>query len=255
MAGAPLLETRDLRKSYGAVQALRGIDFSIRDGETIALVGDNGAGKSTLVKILSGIVVPSAGEILHQGRRVDLASPDAARRLGIETVYQDLGLCHNLTVAENVFLGREQTFGIGPLRFLAKRAMRAATATALDGLSVNVPRPDASVVRLSGGQRQAVALARARLWEQTLVLLDEPTAALGVQEARRAMDAVHHMQERGVAVVLITHNMPMAMAMSHRVVVLRHGRKVGDVATASLGGPDDIVALITGSREERIEAA
>ena len=255
MTAPILLQTRGIRKSYGAVEALRGIDLGIARGETIALVGDNGAGKSTLVKILSGTMPPSAGEILCDGQRVDLASTTVARRLGIETVYQDLGLCHNLSVADNIFLGRELTWGVGPVRFLRKRAMRAAAIAALQDLSVNVPRPEASVLRLSGGQRQAVALARARLWEQNLVLLDEPTAALGVQEAQRAMDAVRRMQAQGLAVVLITHNMPIAMAMSHRVVVLRHGRKVGDVPTAALAGADDIVALITGTREERIEVA
>lgn len=255
MAHAALLETRNVAKSYGAVQALRGIDLCIARGQTLALVGDNGAGKSTLVKILSGVLRPTSGTILHDGAPVDLASTADARRLGIETVYQDLGLCQNLSVADNVFLGRERTRGIGPFRLLHKRAMRDATAAALDGLAVNVPHPDAGVVRLSGGQRQAVALARAKLWEQSLVILDEPTAALGVQETQRAMAALRDMQARGTAVLLITHNMPTVMDMSHRVVVLRHGRKVGDVATAALAGPDDVVALITGARAERIEVA
>ena len=251
---APLLQAADLCKSYGAVQALRGVDFAIGRGETVALVGDNGAGKSTLVKILSGATPPTAGAIRWKGEQVEVGSTDAARRLGIETVYQDLGLCNNLTVSDNIFLGRERRSGVWPFRFLDKRGMRAAAGQVLAGLSVNRPSPDAGVAGLSGGQRQAVAIARARLWEQDLVLLDEPTAALGVQETARALDAVRHMQQQGVAIVLITHNLPMALEMSHRVVVLRHGRKVGDVPTRGLRG-DDVVALITGARDEWIVAA
>ncbi|MBO4223943.1 ATP-binding cassette domain-containing protein [Bradyrhizobium neotropicale] len=253
-SGAALLEARGVRKSYGPVHALRGVDFRIRKGETIALVGDNGAGKSTFVKILSGAIQPTGGEILFDGRPIAISSTEVARNLGIETVYQDLGLCDNLSVADNIFLGRERTWGIAPLRFLDKRSMRAAADNALKGLSVNVPRADANVSGLSGGQRQAVALARTKLWKSSLVLLDEPTAALGVQETKRAMDAVRKLQEQGISIVLISHNMPLVMEMSHRVVVLRHGTKVGDVPTASVNG-DDIVSLITGARQTWIEAA
>lgn len=254
MSAPVLLDAVGIKKSYGAVQALNGVDFRIRRGETIALVGDNGAGKSTLVKILSGAVRPTDGRIEYDGRPVSMDSTDVARRLGIEIVYQDLGLCDNLTVAENIFLGREMVRRVGPFAFLDKPAMRQAAERALNGLSINVPRADASVAGLSGGQRQAVALARTRLWERALVLLDEPTAALGVQESRRAMEAIRRMQEQGVSVILITHNMPMVMEMSHRVVVLRHGEKVGDVATADLHA-DEVVSLITGARQPRLEAA
>jgi ABC-type sugar transport system ATPase subunit len=249
-----LLDARDIRKSYGAIHALRGVDLRIGQGETIALVGDNGAGKSTLVKILSGAVQPTAGEITFNGAPARITSTDVARSLGIETVYQDLGLCDNLTVADNVFLGREKVLRFGPLRLLDKRGMRKAADGALEGLSINRPRSDAGVAGLSGGQRQAVALARTKLWRSSLVLLDEPTAALGVQETKRAMENVRKLQEQGVAIVLITHNMPMVMEMSQRVVVLRHGSKVGDVPTSSLSG-DDIVSLITGARQSWIHAA
>jgi ABC-type sugar transport system ATPase subunit len=254
MTNEVMLEAVGITKSYGAVQALRGIDFRIRRGETVALVGDNGAGKSTFVKILSGVTQPTSGTISFAGKSVSIDSTDVAHGLGIETVYQDLGLCPNLTVADNIFLGREMTRGIGPFRFLDKRAMRNAAAEVLPTLSINVPSPNANVARLSGGQRQAVALARAKLWERSLVLLDEPTAALGVQESKRAMDAVRTMQQRGVSIVIISHNMPLVLEMSHRIVVLRHGRKVGDVPRAAVNG-DDIVALITGARDERIELA
>jgi len=251
---AALLEARGMVKTYGAVTALRGVDFRISRGEIVALVGDNGAGKSTFIKILAGAVAPSAGLLLHKGRKVTLDSTDDAHELGIETVYQDLGLCPNLTVAENLFLGREKTRGIGPLRFLDKRAMRQATEEVLPTLTVNVPPADAGVAQLSGGQRQAVALARAKLWERELLLLDEPTAALGVQESRRAIDAVRRLQEADVAIVIVSHNLPLVLELAHRIVVLRHGMKVGDVRRDAVTG-DDIVALITGARESWIEAA
>ena len=250
---ASLLEGVGLRKTYGAVDALRRVDIAIGDSETVALVGDNGAGKSTLVKILSGATLPTAGELKFRDSPVAFTSTDIARGLGIETVYQDLGLCDNMTVAENIFLGREMVRGFGPFVVLAKRAMRKRTAEALKDLSVNLPPAHASVRKLSGGQRQAVALARARLWERSLVLLDEPTAALGVQETKRAMDGVRRIRAEGASVLLVTHNMPLVMEMSDRVIVLRRGEKVGDVPTSMLRSADDIVALITGSREAWIE--
>ena len=249
-----LLRVNNLSKSYGAVQALQGVSFTMRPGETIALVGDNGAGKSTLVKLLSGVIRPTSGTIELDGQSIDLVSPDVARIHGIETVYQDLGLCNNLTVAENIFLGREEVIGWGPFSFLARGRMREKAKQALAGLSINVPSPDQNVTGLSGGQRQAVSIARSRLWKSALVMLDEPTAALGVQETAKAMEAVRQLQSNGVAIILITHSMPMAKEMSDRVIVLRRGRKVGDVRTASVSG-DDIVSLITGAREQFIEAA
>jgi ABC-type sugar transport system ATPase subunit len=252
MATEILLEGTGLKKTYGAVQALRGVDFTIACGETIALVGDNGAGKSTLVKILSGAVQPTTGCLRFQGHEVAFTSTDVARELGIETVYQDLGLCNNLTVADNIYLGREIIRRVGPFTFLARGSMQRRAAEVLRDLSGNVPHVDAGVAGLSGGQRQAVALARARLWERSLVLLDEPTAALGVQETRRALDGVRKIQAEGTSVVLITHNMPMVMEMSHRVVVMRRGEKVGDVPT-SMVNADTIVSLITGARERWIE--
>ncbi|WP_299655278.1 ATP-binding cassette domain-containing protein [uncultured Jannaschia sp.] len=253
-SSVPLLRLKALKKSYGAVHALRGVDLDVGRGETVALVGDNGAGKSTLVKLISGAIQPTSGEMEFDGKPMRFASTDAARAHGIETVYQDLGLCNNLTVAENVFLGREHTVGRGPFRFLAKREMRRRTAEALQGLTINVPSASASVAGLSGGQRQAVSLARTKLWSSSLVLLDEPTAALGVQETKRAMEAVRHLQADGVSIVLITHQMPMALEMANRVVVLRQGTKVGDLPIADVTG-DDLVALITGARDRHIEAA
>jgi ABC-type sugar transport system ATPase subunit len=255
MSLASLLEGIGLRKTYGAVEALRHVDIAISDNETVALVGDNGAGKSTLVKILSGAILPTAGQLKFRDKQVAFTSTDIARGLGIETVYQDLGLCDNLTVAGNIFLGREMVRGFGPFVVLAKRAMRKRTTEALKDLSINLPPPHASVRGLSGGQRQAVALARARLWERSLILLDEPTAALGVQETKRAMDGVRRIRAEGASVLLVTHNMPMVMEMSDRVIVLRRGEKVGDVPTSILKSADDVVSLITGSREAWIEGS
>jgi ABC-type sugar transport system ATPase subunit len=242
----PLLAARNIVKRYGAVHALRGVDLEIRPGELVGLVGDNGAGKSTLVKILAGVTEPTSGELRFDGQSVALDSPVSARRLGIETVYQDLGLCENLTVAENVFLGREPTRGVGPVRWVDKRRMAREVATVLTGLSVNIPSPRVKVSLLSGGQRQAVALARARLWEQRLVMLDEPTAALGVQESRKSVEAIRQLQQAGAGILLISHDLPMVMEITDRVVVLRRGTKVADVATRSVT-EHDIVSLITGA--------
>jgi ABC-type sugar transport system ATPase subunit len=254
MTRPTLLEATGIKKNYGAVQALRGVDLTLRKGETIALVGDNGAGKSTLVKILSGAVRPSSGTIKVNGNEVAISSTDVARSLGIETVYQDLGLCNNLNVAENIFLGREEIRRLGPFNFLNKKAMKDKAEAALSGLSINKPHANANVAGLSGGQRQAVAIARTKLWHSGIVLLDEPTAALGVQETKRAMDAVRQLQAEGVSIILITHNMPMVKEMSQRVVVLRQGTKVGDIPTSEASG-DDIVSLITGARQQWIQAA
>jgi ABC-type sugar transport system ATPase subunit len=248
----PLLEATGIEQNFGAVQALRGVDFAIRRGETVALLGDNGAGKSTLVKIFSGVLSAIGGKIKYSGRAVEITSPDVARDLGIETVYQDLGLCDNLTVAANIFLGREQVHGLGRFGFIAKRAMNRAAEQALSGLSINVPRANGTVARLSGGQRQAIALVRAQLWERELVLLDEPTAALGFQESRRAIEIIRDMQKQGLAIVIISHNMPLALELADRVVVLRHGLKVGDITRSKLNA-EDVVALITGARDEWIE--
>ena len=249
----PVFEATALRKNYGAVQALTGVDFSVRAGETVALVGDNGAGKSTLVKCIAGVIRPSGGTMCWKGESVQIGSTKTAQSLGIETVYQDLGLCDNMSVAENVFLGRERTRRFGPFRILDKRGMRDTTRELLEDLAINVPHVSTTTQNLSGGQRQAVALTRAKLWRHDLVLLDEPTAALGVQESQKAMEIVQRMQDQGLAVVLISHNIPQVMELSHRVVVLRHGEKVGDVPTDDID-EHGIVSLITGAEEKRLTA-
>ncbi|AOS63391.1 ATP-binding cassette domain-containing protein [Actinoalloteichus hymeniacidonis] len=242
----PLLTAVGLGRRYGAVQALADVDLRIDPGELIAVVGDNGAGKSTFVKILAGAVQPSSGRIEIEGSPVELSSPTASRDAGIETVYQDLGLCENLTVAENVFLGREPTKGRGPLRRIDHRRMTREVRSVLATLSINVPAPDAAVSALSGGQRQAVALSRCRLWRRRLVLLDEPTAALGVQESERVVQTIRDLRRDGAAIVLVSHDIPMVMALADRIVVLRKGRKAADVPTGEIG-EHEVVSLITGA--------
>ncbi|GAB3570786.1 ATP-binding cassette domain-containing protein [Amycolatopsis endophytica] len=242
----PLLRARGITKHYGAVRALAGVDFEIRPGELVGLVGDNGAGKSTFVKSLAGAVQPTSGTFEIDGKPVRLGTPQQARDAGIETVYQDLGLCDNLTVAENIYLGREPTRGWGPWRRVDRRRMGTEVREVLSTLSINMPEPGAQVTALSGGQRQAVALSRCKLWRRRLVLLDEPTAALGVQESARVVDTIRELSAAGAAIVLISHDIPMVMELTDRIVVLRKGTKAADVATEDVG-EHDVVASITGA--------
>jgi simple sugar transport system ATP-binding protein len=247
-AGAALLQARGIVKHYGRVQALRGVDFTVRAGEVVALIGDNGAGKSTLVKILSGAEAPDGGQIVLDGRPVQLASPLAAQRLGIETVYQDLALANDLDPAANLFLGREvlRPGVLGRLGVLDRRAMRRRSRDAFAELGIGLQDSSARLGSLSGGQRQSVAVARAVSWASKVVFMDEPTAALGVVQTRRVLDLIRRVRDRGVSVVLISHNMPEVMAVSDRVEVLRLGRRVAqlDTATATV---EQLVGAMTGA--------
>jgi simple sugar transport system ATP-binding protein len=224
----PVLEARGIEKTYGRVQALRGANFVARAGEVTALIGDNGAGKSTLTKILSGVIAPDAGELLFEGRPVQVASPAAAQRLGIETVYQDLSLAPDLDGAANVFLGREVLRAglLGKLGVLDKRAMHDSAVSSFVDLGVAVQDASAAVAFLSGGQRQGVAVARAAAWASKVIMMDEPTAALGVVQTAHVLDVIRRVRERGVAVILISHNMPEVLEVSDRIEVLRLGRRV-----------------------------
>ncbi len=225
----PLLEAKGIVKSFGRVRALRGADFRVYPGEVVALIGDNGAGKSTLVKCLSGVYHPEAGEVIFDGRPVSIPSPEAARELGIETVYQDLALAPDLESSANLFLGREQLRPgpLGWLGFLDNAAMRRRTRDAFGDLGVGVQDVTAPVATFSGGQRQGVAVARAVTWASRVVFMDEPTAALGVVQTRKVLDLIGRVRDRGLAVVLISHNMPEVMEVSDRVEVLRLGERVG----------------------------
>jgi simple sugar transport system ATP-binding protein len=244
----PLLEARGIVKSFGKVRALRGADFSVYAGEVVALIGDNGAGKSTLVKTLSGVHPPDAGEIIFEGEPVTFHTPEDAHALGIETVYQDLALAPDLESAANLFLGREALRGgvLGKLGFLDNRAMRKRTKEAFTTLGVGVQDVEAAVATFSGGQRQGVAVARAVTWASKVVFMDEPTAALGVVQTRKVLELIRRVRDHGLAVVLISHNMPDVIAVSDRVEVLRLGERVAQFKTSETT-IEGLVGAMTGA--------
>ena len=248
-ATGPVLAIRHAEKRFGAVHALKGVDLEAYRGEVLALLGDNGAGKSTLVKCISGVHALDQGEIQLDGEAVSLHSPAAAQRAGIETVYQDLALFDNLTPAQNFYCGREIAFPTWlprGLRLLSGRAMDREAAAVLDRLKVNLPKFDVPVALMSGGQRQAIAVARATVFARKVVILDEPTAALGVREARKVLDLIAQLRAEGNAVILITHNMEHVIELADRAVVLRQGRKVGELRPTR-ANQQDLVSLIVGA--------
>jgi simple sugar transport system ATP-binding protein len=244
---AAVLELSGIAKSFGAIQALTGVDLTLGRGEVLGLMGDNGAGKSTLVKIIAGSFAPSSGEMLLEGAPVRFARPVEARRAGIEIVYQDLALCDNLSAALNVFLGRELVRRLGPLRWLDHAAMNARAGELFAELKSET-RPRDLVKSMSGGQRQAVAIARTRLADPKIVLMDEPTAAISVRQVAEVLDLILHLKATGHAVVLISHRMPDVFAVADRVAVLRRGRKVADKPIARTS-PEEVTGLITGAIE------
>ena len=224
MDGTPLLQLRSITKSFGSVQALSDVDFEVRSGEVMALVGDNGAGKSTLVKCVAGTHAPDSGEIMFEGEEVHIHGPKDAAKLGIEVVYQDLALCDNLDVVQNMYLGREAR---DRFQRLKEPIMEAKTAEVMKGLAVTtIKSVRQTVATLSGGQRQSVAVARAVLWNSRVVILDEPTAALGVAQTRQVLDLVARLAEQGLAVVLISHNLHDIFEVATRITVLRLGRSI-----------------------------
>jgi D-xylose transport system ATP-binding protein len=224
MSDTPLLELRNLTKSFGSVQALSGVDMEVRSGEVMALVGDNGAGKSTLIKCIAGTHTADSGEIMYEGREVKIHGPKDAARLGIEVVYQDLALCDNLDVVQNVYLGRE----VNRFQVLNEAAMEQTTSATLKSLAVTTIRSVRQpVATLSGGQRQSVAVAKAVQWNSKLVILDEPTAALGVAQTEQVLALVRRLGEQGLAVILISHNLHDVFETADRITVLRLGRNVG----------------------------
>ena len=248
-APGPVLEARGLVKRYGQVTALDGADFALRAGEILAVVGDNGAGKSSLIRALSGALAPDAGEIRLDGRPVRFRGPLDARRAGIETVYQDLAVAPAMTVAENLFLGREpQRAGVlgRVLRMVDRRRMVREAAVHLAELGVALQAADQAVETLSGGQRQAVAVARAAAFARHVVILDEPTAALGVRERGMVLDLVRRVRERGLAVVLISHDMPHVFELADRIHVARLGRRAA-VLDPRRVTMSDVVAVMTGA--------
>jgi len=246
----PLLEVLDITKSFGAVRALKGITFEIERGEVVALVGDNGAGKSTLVKILSGVYQASSGSFLLEGTHCRFHTPAEALTSGIETVYQDLALIEELDVADNVYLGRETTRGgsLGRvLGILDRPQMRRETTQALGALHIKIPAPTLSVRKMSGGQRQAVAIGRAITWGRKLLILDEPTAALGVEETEQVLGLLEQLRDtRNMTFLVISHNMQDVYRIADRIVVLRQGNHVATL-TKKNTSPQEIVEYITGA--------
>ncbi|MBZ9775338.1 ATP-binding cassette domain-containing protein [Mesorhizobium sp. CO1-1-8] len=244
-AGELVLSLRGVSKNFGAVSALTDIDLDVHAGEVVALVGDNGAGKSTLVKILAGVHQPSSGIISYRGKQVTLADPSAALTLGIATVFQDLALCENLDIVANIFLGRE----LSPLR-LDEVAMEVRAWTLLNELSARIPSVREVVASLSGGQRQTVAIARSLLLEPKLILLDEPTAALGVAQTAEVLNLIERVRDRGLGVVIISHNMEDVRAVADRIVVLRLGRNNG-IFTPDASN-QELVSAITGASNNSV---
>jgi fructose transport system ATP-binding protein len=249
-ADAPVvLQARALRKQYGHVVALDGADFDVRAGEILAVIGDNGAGKSSLIKALSGALTPDAGEIRLDGAPVQFGSPADARRAGIETVYQDLALAPAMSIAENLFLGRElRRPGIAGslLRRLDHPRMQQQSAAALENLGVHIRSITQAVETLSGGQRQGIAVARSAAFARHVVILDEPTAALGVRESGMVLDLIMRVRDRGLSVVLISHNMPHVFQLADRIHIQRLGRRAALVEKSEIT-MTEAVALMTGS--------
>jgi len=248
MTSAPLLEIDSVSKRFGPVQALDRVDFVVEAGEVVGLVGDNGAGKSTLVKAIAGIHRADAGSIRFEGREASIAKPQDATELGIATVYQDLALCDNLDVVANIFLGREEISpGPGEVsRQLDEARMEHRAGELLSGLAVTIPSLRTEVGTLSGGQRQQVAVARSLLGEPKVVLLDEPTAALGVPQTKQVLELIRRLRERSLGVVVISHNLANVFEVADRVVVLRLGKLAGSYDAKSTR-EEEVVAAITGA--------
>jgi D-xylose transport system ATP-binding protein len=250
-SGEPRLRLRGISKTFGAVRALSKIDFEVYDGEVVGLVGDNGAGKSTLIKVIAGVGPADEGEIFVEGRPVSLNSPQAATRLGIETVYQDLALCDNLDVIANLNLGREQ---ISPLRMLKETEMEKKGLEVLRTLDVKIPSVRTLVASLSGGQRQSIAVAKSILRNARVVLLDEPTAALGVAQTAQVLNLIRRLREQGLAVVVISHNLADVFEVVDRVIVLRLGKRVAEFSVKNTT-PEQVVAAITGAEFGQLTSA
>jgi ABC-type sugar transport system ATPase subunit len=255
IARTPLVALRGVSKAFGGIHALESVSLDLYAGDVVGLVGDNGAGKSTLVKVISGAHEPTLGDIEVEGRAASLAPPVQAQRLGIETVYQDLSLISAFTAAENVYLGRELSIGGGPalFRFMRRKSMAGETVRRLEELQIDIPEVRARPVeRMSGGQRQLVAIARGAFWGGKLLLLDEPTAALGVRESREVLALIKRLSARGLTIMMVTHNLEHLWQVCNRVVVMRRGRKVADMASDETN-MEEVVAYITGARERPAE--
>ena len=249
----PVVEMRNIKKNFGAVQALRGVDLALHHNEVLGLVGDNAAGKSTLMKVLSGAYIPDEGEIYLEGKKAHLSSPMDARRQGIEMVYQDYALANNLDVAANVFLGREVVrLRLGPIGVMDYPHMEQETKNLLSRLKIDIPSVRQKVERLSGGQRQAVAIARSTAFDAKVIIMDEPTAALSVAAIDKVLDLVRELKAQGSSIIVISHRLEDIYQVSNRMIVLRQGRKVSDTPVEGdiHEFRERVVAYMIGARDD-----
>jgi len=243
----PIIRLLNVTKRFGGLTAVSDVSLDIYPGEVVALAGDNGAGKSTLIKMISGVYKPDEGQIFLQEREITMASPMEARSLGIETIYQDLALCENLDATVNIFLGREPMKRmLGIFKQVDRQHMLAESHQVLERLDIKIPNLRRPIRQMSGGQRQAVAIARAVYWNAKLVIMDEPTAALGVPEQRKVHELVKTLKSQNVPVIIISHNLQDIFAVADRIIVMRRGQKVGDVMADAVTG-DDLVGLMVGA--------
>jgi ABC-type sugar transport system ATPase subunit len=246
-----MLSVRHLVKRFGGLTAVNDVSMDLRPGEVVGLVGDNGAGKSTLIKCVSGVYHPDAGHIYFEGKEVHFTRPLEARQAGIETIYQDLALAQNLDVSSNIFLGREvkRRYLFGAFKTLDNAHMQSEASAVLDSLGIQIPRMRQEIEKLSGGQRQAVAIARAIYWNARLMIMDEPTNNLGVPEQRKVMALIDKLREQHVPVILISHTLPDVFAITDRIVIMHRGRKVAEMATADTD-TTEVVEYMVGAREQ-----
>ena len=248
----PILQVKDLYKHFGGLVAVDHVSLDIHPGEVVGLLGDNGAGKSTLIKMISGAYKPDGGQILLDGAAVSFATPLEARRRGIETIYQDLALCENLDASANIFLGRERMrHQLGIFRVLHRSFMLRESRQVLDQLDIRIPELRNPIRQLSGGQRQAVSIARAVYWDARLMIMDEPTAALGVPEQLKVLELIRTLRNRGVPVILISHNMQDVFAVADRVIVMRRGSKAGEVRISDTN-ENEVVGLMVGAEYTQV---
>lgn len=242
-----LLEVRNITKRFGGLVAVNDVSLGVFAGEVVGLLGDNGAGKSTLIKVISGVYRPDEGEILFQGRKVDIGSPMDALGAGIETIYQDLALAENLNVPSNIFLGRERTRRVlGVLKILDNQYMQDESKKVLKKLDIVIPSLRNRIRSLSGGQRQAVAISRSIYWDAKLLIMDEPTAALGVAEQKKVLDTVRRLKSHGIGIIMISHQMHDVFQVADRLIIMRRGEKVAERITAQTNA-DEVVSLIVGA--------
>lgn len=250
LTSSPQISVRGLRKNFGGLQAVRPIDLEVYSGEVLAIVGDNGAGKSTFIKMLSGVLHPDGGEILIQGKKENINSPNDAHDLGIETLYQELGLVESFNVPENIFLGRELVTTRFGIPMLAHKEMRLQTQKLLDRLEVQLPSLDRPVRSYSGGQRQAIAISRLLLEEVNLIIMDEPMAALGIDESNKVLRLITNLRDKGEAIIVISHNLEHVFSVANRVAVMKNGALVDVVQTKDVSH-DDLVSIIVSGKPHK----